>query len=198
MKTLMSIDLSTNCTGISLFNIDTKELVHYEHIRGKDVKDSSKLRGTLLKIKKMCQSIRVLVDNYQPTYIVIEEIAGSKNRLSQKTLDICHGILQIELFDKLDIVQYYDVTGATGWRTNLGLKLSEADKVQNKQAKELNKKIGKASQKLPILGPKHLACRFVNKQFGLKLDVEAHKYDADLADSISMGYAFLLFRLPKP
>lgn len=65
----------------------------------------------------------------------------------------------------------------------------------NKEARKLNKRIAKGTRKLPIIGPKHLAARYVNKKFKLNLDVDLNATDNDMADAIAMGDAFLSFRL---
>lgn len=199
MKTLLSLDLSTTCTGWSVFNIETKELVTYGTLKPSQ-KGLSKLvypRQQLTKMIDLGYQIRSLVDNYKPTHIVIEEIAGSKQRLGQKVLDGLHWIvLQINP-EIIDIVSYYDVTGHDGWRTHLNLRLSDADKLANKEAKKINPTLGKGVSKLPIYDAKDLACRYVNNKYGLSLDPQTNQYDADVGDSISIGDSWLLFRCPK-
>ncbi len=138
MKYLLSIDLSTNCTGYALFNLENKDLVSYGFLKGKAVKEKCKWRATLKKLEFMAQQILKVLLQYQPDLIVIEEIAGSKNRLSQKTLDMCHLALWIAIEPYLDKVHYFDVSGSDSWRTFLKLKLSDADKLANKEAKKLN------------------------------------------------------------
>lgn len=150
----------------------------------------------LTKMIDLGEQILALIQRVDPVAIVIEEIAGSKNRMGQKTLDGFHFVVAwiIEAF--LDRVHYYDVTGADGWRTHLQLRLSDADKANNKEAKKLNKRLA-AAQRLPVIGPKHLACRYVNSQFGTQLDVEKSETDGDEADALGLGHAFLKFKLPK-
>jgi hypothetical protein len=197
MKTLLSIDLSTNCTGWSVFNMDTRELITYGCIRGKNFKDTSSQRSTLRKLEYMAKSVLSLIESYKPCKIVIEEIAGSKNRIGQKTLDMAHGILWQTIDEYLDLVEYYDVTGSDGWRTHLNLKLTEADKLANKEAKKINPTLGKGVSKLPIYNAKDLAARYANKRFGLTLDPQMNQFDADIADSLSLGDAFLQFKCPR-
>lgn len=197
MKVLLSLDMSTTCTGWSVFDVETKTLVSYGTIKGKNVKDTSSYRALLKKMELISFEIRQLILNYKPTYIVIEEIAGSKNRIGQKTLDMLHGIVWKAIDEFLDIVDYYDVSGIRGWRTDLGLKLTDADKLSNKEAKKLNPKLGKGVSKLPIYGPKDLAARHANRKYGLNLDPQMRQFDADIADSVSMGDAWLTFRCPN-
>jgi len=197
-KTLLSLDMSTTCTGWALFDIESKELLAYDKLKP-SVKGGSKMtypRAQLERMKSIAEQILGLVESYKPHGIVIEEITGSKQRLGQKTLDGLHFIVAYYLQEYLDIVSYYDVTGLNGWRTHLNLRLSDADKASNKESKKLNKKLP-PRQKLPIIGPKHLACRHANRRFGMNLDVEVTKTDADIADALCLGDAFLKFRFTE-
>lgn len=200
MRTLLSIDLSTTCTGWSLFDIDSKKLLDYGL-----VKPSTKYEGVpltkyvyptqqLYKMINISQQMVELLERVNPSKIVIEEIAGSKNRLGQKVLDGMHFVLWYHCQKYLPIVEYYDVGGANGWRTNLGIKLSEQDRIHNKEAKKVNKTLEKGSRQLPIIDAKDKACQVVNKIYNLKLDPQVQKFDADLGDSICMGHAWLTFR----
>jgi hypothetical protein len=199
MKILLSLDLSTTCTGWSVFNIETKELITYGTLKPSQ-KGISKLtypKQQLTKMVDLAFQIRSLIENYKPSHIVIEEIAGSKQRLGQKVLDGLHWIVLYLNPEIMDIVNYYDVSGENGWRTHLGLKLTDADKLANKEAKKINPTLGRGVSKLPVYDAKDLACRFVNKTFGLALDPQLNQNDNDIGDSISIGYAWLTFRCPK-
>jgi hypothetical protein len=127
---------------------------------------------------------------------VIEEIAGSKQRLGQKVLDGLHWIVLIHIQEYIDVITYYDVTGHDGWRTNLNLRLSETDKLANKEAKKMNKDLAPSSR-LPVYDAKDLACRYANETFGLSLNPQVNQYDADVGDSVSMGSAFIKFKYPR-
>jgi len=194
-KVILALDMSTTCTGWSIHGIDGK-LLHYGLIKPSTKGGVAKMeypRQQLTKMKDIADQILNLIRQYRPHCIVIEEIAGSKNRMGQKTLDGLHFIVVMYIEGYLDRVRYYDVTGAVGWRTHLQLRLSDADKLANKEAKVLNKKL-RGSQKLPVIGPKHLACRYANASFGTCLNVDTAETDGDLADSICMGAAFLKYR----
>lgn len=197
MNLLLSLDMSTTCTGWSLFCLETGKLIQYDIIRGKTFKDSSSQRATLRKLVDMSLKILNVIENYKPSKIVIEEIAGSKNRIGQKTLDMLHGVVWMHIEKYLDSVSYYDVTGSEGWRTHLGLKLSELDKLRNKEAKKLNPNLDSKSR-LPIVDAKDLAARYANETYNLTLNPQENQYDADAADSISMGSAFIKFKCPRP
>ncbi len=203
MKILLSLDLSTTCTGWSTFDLDSKKLVSYGYL-----KPSTKVNGTpiskekypmqqLLKMQDLSCKILNLIEQHKPTHIVIEEIAGSKNRLGQKVLDGFHFILLTYIQKYIPIIEYYDVSGKDGWRTHLGFRLTEADKQNNKENRKLNNQLAKGTRKLPIIDNKDLACRHVNAKYGLMLDAQTSQSDTDLADSVSMGSAWIEFKYPS-
>lgn len=128
--------------------------------------------------------------------IVIEEVNLHKSRLSGKTLDGMHWILADALNNDRDTkylsrVRYRDSDGETGWRTRLGLKLSEMDKKMNAEHKRINKKL-KPKDHLVIITKKHLAARYVNTALGTGFDVEANATDNDVVDAIGLGLSELL------
>lgn len=201
-RIVLSLDLSTTCTGWAVFNGDTGELV----TRGIE-KPSSKFCGEpiskmtypkqqLTKMVDLAFKVRTLILNYKPTHIVIEEISGSKNRIGQKTLDGLHWIILLHIQEFISIVTFYDVSGPNGWRFAFGMKLSEADKLANKEAKKLNPKLSKAQQ-IPIIGWKDLAARHANKSFQLNLDPQLNQSDSDIADAICLGDAYIKYKMPK-
>lgn len=204
MGKLVSLDLSTTCTGYAIFDIESKSLLEYDILKPK-VKGITKMKypkQQLLKMISLSEQINDLLAEIQPEKIVIEEIAGgAKARLTQKTLDGFHYILAHFLLIKgwpIEDIYYYDVSGDKGWRTpDLDLKLTPQDKINNKEHRALNKTLSKGNTKLPIIGFKHLSCRYANQTFGLDLNVDQNKTDGDKADAICMGHAFLLYRYNK-
>lgn len=196
-KKLLSLDLSTTCTGYAVFDCSNKTLIEYGTIKPK-VKGISKLKYPLQQLEKMislsCQ-IMNLIYKYEPSNIVIEEIAGSKQRLGQKVLDGLHWVLLMYMKDSFPFenIHYYDVTGAAGWRTHLKLKLTDEDKEWNRESRKLNKSLA-GKDKLPIRGPKHLSTRYVNFKYNLNLNVDQRSTDGDIADAVSIGDAFLQFK----
>lgn len=198
MRVLLSLDLSTTCTGWSVFTIDDQKLVTYGTLKP-STKGLSKMiypKQQLTKMIDLSFQVRSLIENFKPSRIVIEEIAGSKQRLGQKVLDGLHWIVLMHIQEYIDIIQYYDVTGVDGWRTHLGLKLTEEDKLANKEAKKMNKDLAPSSR-LPIYDAKDLSCRYANATFGLSLNPQVNQYDADVGDSVSMGAAYLKFKCPR-
>jgi hypothetical protein len=152
----------------------------------------------LYKMMSVAEKIKALIDELKPTWIVIEEIAGSSSRMGQKTLDGLHWIVAYYIQEYLPIVNYYDVGGSEGWRTDLKLKLSDADKLANKEAKKLNPALKKSKQPLlPIFDWKDLSCRYVNSIHGLELNPQIETSHADIGDSIAMGLAWAKFKFPS-
>lgn len=199
MKYLLSLDLSTTCCGWSVFEIETRKLVTYGILKP-STKGLYKMEYPKQQLTKMIDlsfKLLSLIENYKPHRIVVEEITGSRQRLGQKVLDGIHWLFLYHAQKFIDIISYYDVSGIDGWRTNLGLRLTEADKLNNKESKKINKLLARGSRPLHIVDAKDLACRYVNSIYGLNLNAEVNQYDSDVADSVSMGDAFLRFRYPK-
>jgi hypothetical protein len=147
----------------------------------------------ILKLRRLADQVLELID-VSVKKIVIEEINRGKNRLGQKILDGFHFVLLDRMsWDMARLVTFWDSDGLTGWRSaqGLGLQLSEVDKAINKDRKKFNKKLGKKERKLPLITQKTLACRFVNKHYGLKLDADQDSTDGDKADAIGLGHFYL-------
>ncbi len=195
VKKILTLDLSTACTGWAIFDAETKKLLDYGKIKStaKGKSKMCKVEKTLTNMMEMAAQIEALVRWVEPIKIVIEEITGSKNYLGQKTLDGFHWIVVYVLRYDVEKIIYYPVSGLGSWRKDLRFLLSDADKAANKEARKLNKKIQK-SQQLPVIGPKHLACRYVLTKFGIDLDPYKEN---DMADAIAMGDAFLTFRFTE-
>lgn len=191
MKKLLTLDLSSASTGYAIFDITTYCLTEYGNFTPNN-SGLSKLSYPEMQIKRI-RSIVIqvinLINKENPDVIYIEEINRGIGRLSQKVLDMVHGILLDRIDDKyLKKIIYINSDSSDGWRYLLGLNLSQTDKLHNKEAKILNKKIKK---KIPIITKKHLAMRLVNKYYGLNFDVDAREKDSDICDAIGIGHAVL-------
>lgn len=200
-KIVLSLDLSTTATGWARFNLDTKELIDYGFLKPILSKIEKKYLYPAIQLSKM----RNLSDQILPliteetTHIVIEEINRGKNRLGQKVLDGFHFILMDRLpLKEINKVIYRDSDGSDGWRSRAGLalQLSDFDKDQNKQIRKFNNKLAKGEKDVPVINQKTLACRFVNKKFGLNLNSEVNSTDGDIADAIGLGY-FMITKVIK-
>lgn len=194
---LLSLDLSTTCTGWAKWDIKRKRLLSYGKL--KPLVKNPKKKGVplleypfiqLLKMQDLSEQIKTLITD-DISHIVIEEVNQGKNRIGQKVLNGLHWIL-LERLKSGDLkkVSFCDSDGKVGWRSGLKLVLSDADKLYNKSVKKLNKDIkGKKVQKITL---KTLSCRFANREFGLDLNAERDIADADMADAINLGYHIIV------
>jgi hypothetical protein len=195
LSIVLSIDYSTSSTGWALFNLKNKELLEYGLIKPK-VKGITKMKYPVKQLSvqlNIADRLFELIHLYNPDVIVMEEVNLHKNRLAGKTLDGGHFIFYNKIIDYLDRLVMIDSDGMTGWRTMLGLRLSAADRLHNKEAKKLNKKIAKGTTKIPIINKKHLACRFINREYNTNFNVEVNKTDTDIVDAIGLGHSYLHF-----
>lgn len=209
---LLSLDLSTTSTGLSLFDTEkplNESLIHYEALKP-NVKGITKLtypKGALKKCQDLAFQIHCKIMDFKPDRIVIEEINPGKNRMGQKVLDGLHFIMLDRIEDYIPIIEFYDSDGSDGWRSQKGLdlRLSKNDKTVNTRRRKRNLETRKAAKKarkrveagsiLPIISKKHKAAEFVNELFKKDFDVDLRKTDADICDSIGMGVAYMVFRL---
>ena len=115
---VLSLDLSTSCTGFAFFK--DEKLTQHGHIKPK-VKGISKLtypEGALRKMHSLSEQVYEMVIQNKPDLIVIEEINRGKNRLGQKVLDGLHFII-LDALDELGYLprtHYIDSDGLSGWR----------------------------------------------------------------------------------
>lgn len=193
-KKLLALDMSTTCTGWAVFDIETKDLLEYGYLKPV-VPGKSKMKSPekpYKTCKNMAKQIFEVYSKLNDVEIVaIEEVNKHKNRIAGKTLDALHAFIWDEFREHLKLLYYCDSDGSSGWRTHLGLKLSDADKIHNKEAKKLNKELAKGTTKIPVINKKHLACRYANKRYGLNLDCDQLTSDGDMADAIGLGSAVL-------
>lgn len=186
-ETLLTIDLSTSCTGWA-FWIDGR-LDSYGTIIPK-VKGISKLvypMSSLRRIISIAASLRKLTVEKNPDKIYIEEVNRGISRLTQKSLDAMHYfvLLNLAIDGQYDKLRYIDSDGRTGWRTILGLRLTKEQRAANKKRSKNTKKLTK----------KHLACTYVNATLGTSFDVDANPKDADIVDAIGIGLAIFKAKL---
>lgn len=205
---VVALDLSTASTGWSVFqdvNLESRgNIVPVLHPK------KPYPWGSVFKVQHMTERvIAALKDEFQKAdHIVIEEVNKHKNRIQGKVLDSLHFFILAALEQHANKIVYMDSDGATGWRTRLSIRMTPQDSLINKQRKVINRSI-KAKNKgkkrnekqpeEPIIGKKHLACRFVNKLYNLDLDVDQRETDGDVADAVALGHAFVfkVLRLGK-
>ena len=109
---LLSLDLSTACTGWALFDSKTKELLEYGVVKPK-VQPSLKKDPILFRVTKL-QSIAdqlydLIIKIKGLKKIVIEEIVRGKNRINQKLLDGLHWVILTRIVAFSEIIEFIDV-----------------------------------------------------------------------------------------
>lgn len=189
---ILTLDLSTTSTGCCVFVNRKFEKSWKICPDASDIPGLSKMRypeAAYRRILVVTEQVAYWVSEEKPDIILIEEINRGISRIPQKSLDALHffvldAIVQIDPSYMSRIV-YKDSNGKTGWRGELGLKLSEEDKEYNKKARNHNKN---NKLQLSIIDWKTLACRYLNGSYGWNLDP---KEDADEADAICLCLAFL-------
>lgn len=195
---VIGLDLSTTCTGWALFRRKDKKLIDYGFIKPskRGLSEFKYPIKQLFIMQQMSSEIAAMLREHSKTLkiekIVIEEVNRGIARLGQKVLSGFHFILLTYIAAYNNKIVYKDSDGKTGWRTNLGLRLTDEDKRKNKQNRALNKELERGS-KLPTINKKHLACRFVNEKFNKEFDVDRNTTDNDVVDAIAMTYAYLTY-----
>jgi hypothetical protein len=195
MKKLLAIDLSGSATGWALFNLEDGSLLEFGLIEPEMPKGYTKMKypkKAFYGLDSMTDQVAKLIMSKSPILIVLEEINSGISRIGNKVLAGAHWLLFKKLYDMeptfLDIIKYMDSNGSAGWRPTLGIRLSDKDKLENKQIKILNKK-NKSNK--PVINWKTLVVRYVNSKFNLNLNKDNDPgTDGDKADSIALGYAY--------
>jgi hypothetical protein len=192
MATLLSLDLSSK-TGWSFWNKNSLQEwgridVPIEDFNvNKDPNKSPLYPYNLLdSARNIAESVMQLIQQKQPTHVVIENTVKGKNRHTQRFLEWMH-MAVCELLRKNNIrFTYMD---PSEWRGVLEIRLSKDDKKNNAKVNKAAK-LGISKKTAGVkgkVGRKHLSVRFVNETFDLKFKLK----DNDMADSICLGYAFL-------
>lgn len=140
--------------------------------------------------------IKGLIDSFNPTVLVIEETSkGSKNAMSQKILEWCHFLLA-KYIKENSIESVYILTEQ--WRREIGCKMSDKEKLRNKEVrtykKVYEKKNGKKTtiaydidgKRIGIIGRKHINVRRANEIFGDQLKEPLKRKNEDLADALGL------------
>jgi Holliday junction resolvasome RuvABC endonuclease subunit len=140
---------------------------------------------------QMALRLFALIRDETPDVIVIEETNLGKSRYAQKILEWIHCALLISLENNSYPIVYLS---SSSWRQALGLTLTKEDKKNNAKLSKAKRQAattgGKLDKKaLGIRGKvnkKHVALRYVNETYGLKLKVK----DNDSADAICLATAY--------
>lgn len=180
---VLSLDLSTS-TGWALFE-DGKPLsygrldqVHVEdfNVNAHPNKSPKYPQNMLDAAKDLAALVAVQLDAQQIDHVVIENTVKGRNRHTQRILEWIHfAVLEVLLTRRLPF-SYMD---PSEWRKVLDIRLSVADKLNNKEVKA-GKKRGK-------VGKKHLAIRYCADRFGINLKMK----DDDVADALALCDAYV-------
>lgn len=198
---LLSLDISTSCSGWSLFDIATGTLIEHGILEPQMPKGYSKMvypEKALHATMSMSQQLHDLVLSKLPQEIVIEEVNRGISRIGQKSLDAIHFMFLEKLFrtepSYIKLTHYLDSNGTDGWRPTLGIRLSILDKEANKAIKI---RIKKFKSKESVVNWKTLSVRWVMANYHLPLKTDNDPgTDGDIADSIALGAAWLKVRKP--
>lgn len=128
---LLCLDLSTK-SGWSV--LEGENLIQYGNIISKvsgDETSSTYPMNFISMAKDLAVQVQILINQHQPSVVIIEETNKGKNRYSQKQLEFIHFAVNERISGTP--VRYLDTSE---WRTLLGLSL---DKGQRKVNTELNK-----------------------------------------------------------
>lgn len=152
---------------------------------------------TLLNHPELCQASP---QDTQELHIVIEQTNRGRQRMVQKMLEFIHFCVLDILNDYIQegrniTVTYLDSDGAVGWRTHLGLKLSNEQKKRNaklakakREAAEKGVKLNKKALGIPgKITKKTLSVNRVNEVFGFEMKAK----DNNTCDALLLGLAFL-------
>lgn len=162
---LLSLDLSTSCSGWSVFQ-DGKLVEHGSvkegKYKGKSLQRYPQRTGRVSKM--MCEELLQIIIKVNPDKIVIEEAAanGIAGVKSIKSLCMAHGqLLLLILQAELPVYDSITFLSPREWRGAVGLKKNGDFKASSVQS--------------------------ANKLFGLNLDLTQH----DISDSILLGQGYL-------
>jgi Holliday junction resolvasome RuvABC endonuclease subunit len=193
---LLALDLSTK-TGWSLF--DEGKLLLYGKVKLEDpILAYGPYPWCYTKAaNEMATLVWEIVSKSEPNVVVIEETNLGKNRYAQKALEFIHCSV-LRILSTTDYKLVY--LSSSSWRKALELSLTKEDKKNNAKLSKAKASASATGTKLDKktlgirgrINKKHIALRYVNKHFNLKLKVK----DNDTADAICLGEAYLRGAVP--
>lgn len=201
MDRVLSLDISTK-TGWALMLSGDKDftLETYGHIE-KSSEPAGKYPGNYIDWAYQCfGEIVKLIDEHQPTVLVIEETAsGSQSIYSQKILEYIH-FLVAKLIRDTGIQAHYYMTEE--WRRIAGCKMTKEESKHNKKVKKSKETTGKRiaydenGKRIGKLTRKHINVRRANELFGQFLAKPLIQKDEDTADALLLAYTFHAKKAP--
>lgn len=179
-KVVIGLDLATN-TGYSIFK--NGELLSYDVLILPDqYKSSAKHEdypyNFIEAVEYITHQIDVILKQYQPQQIVIEETCASRNVYAQKKIEWLHFHL-LQNIKTLVWMPKVTYLGSSKWRSILGIVHTKETKKHNKLVKDKKAK-GKIT-------PKHLSVWKANQVYSTTFIQK----DNDKADAINLAAALI-------
>lgn len=201
---ILSLDISSK-TGWAAANYTKNgiKLIDYGTIPKTSAPDEKYPGNYVIWAYQNFESILELIKKFNPDILVIEETSrGSKNAMSQKILEWIHFLVSQYIKDS-GIKTCYLMTEE--WRRDIGCKMSDVEKLKNKEARLYKKKhkttVAKDSdgKRIGITGRKHINVRRANEIFGDQLKEPLRQKNEDLADALGLlaCYCFRKNKLDK-
>jgi hypothetical protein len=194
---ILSLDMSTK-TGWSFFTLSSGQfnLVEYGQIDQIHTPEGP-YPESFIDWANMCyEKILDLIRRFQPDTLVIEETAaGSKAIYTQKILEFIHFLVAKYIKDS-KIKAVYIMTEQ--WRRETGCKMSKDESKHNKEVKKYKEKndtniaYNEEGKRVGKITRKHVNIRRANEVFHDFLKRPLQKKDEDMADSLLLGYSYIL------
>lgn len=138
MKTL-SIDASTKATGIAVF--DQSHLIHYQCINADD-------RDKLARIKIMINNIQKIIQQYNPTDVIVQDILPEDVKHNQA---VFKALIYLQAGIALLLHKYgltMNLCTASHWRSQVGIQTGRG--IKRDQLKLASKKLVKAIYNIEV------------------------------------------------
>lgn len=121
-KYLISIDGSTTCTGIAVFNMNNEKLIFHTHISPKNDKKLSGRENMNKRIEFMMIHISELLNRYMPVQIIMEDTYGAKDLYTYKKLCHLQGLILGYAITNSVNIQF---STPSAWRKKIGIHITE-------------------------------------------------------------------------
>lgn len=197
---ILSLDVSTKTGWAFLLSSEHGEtLLDYGRLEQIHTPDGMYPESFVKWAYSVFEKIKELIDQKQPTLIVIEETsAGSKAIYTQKILEWIHFLVAQFIVDK-NLKVGYIMTEE--WRRETGCLMSKEESKRNKEVRKYKQKnatkiaYDENGKRIGKITRKHVNIRRANEVFGEFLDVPFRKKNEDEADACLIAYCAHLRRL---
>jgi Holliday junction resolvasome RuvABC endonuclease subunit len=201
-ENVLALDISTKTGYASAISSDNgMKLLDYGTIPQIHEPEGKYPSNYVIWAHSCFEKILELIKKFNPDVLVIEETSrGSKNAMSQKILEFLHFLLAKYIKDN-NIKSVYVMTEQ--WRREIGCKMSDEEKLRNKEVK-IYKKKNKTKIAYDINGKrigkitrKHINIRRATEIFGDQLKAPLKRKDEDLADGLGLLACYHFRRLKE-